>query len=301
MNTAAVPPGPDLGALLSSLDERDFIRNALLTLLLWGAAVLLRVIVARALTVRGVSGEERRRFLAGTRNIVLGVLVLGTAAVWIDELKVFALSLVAVAAAIVIATKELIMCMGGTLLRTSSRAFAVGDRIEVGGVRGDVVDTTLLTTTLLEIGPGRIGHQRTGRSVVLPNSIFLAQPVVNESFTDAYVLHTFHVVVKNDGRWREAERILLEACAAELEPYAAEARTFFDRMSRERGLEIPTQDPRVLIEVGSPDAITLHCRLPTPARTKGRIEQAIVRRLLASPGVTAETSAAAPTARHPAL
>ena len=273
--------GPDVQALFASLDSREILRNVLLTLLLWGAAFAARAIVSRTLTVRGISGEERRRFLSATRNLVLGVLAVGTAALWFDELKVFALSLVAVAAAIVLATKELIMCLGGTLLRTSSKSFDIGDRIEVNGLRGDVVDTTLLTTTLIEIGPGRIGHQRTGRSVVLPNSLFLSQPVTNESFTDAFVLHTFHVTVRNDGGWQEAERVLLAAAAEQMAPYAAEARTYFERHAAERAIEVPTQEPRVLIEVSSPDVLTLHCRLPTPARTKGRIEQAIVRKLLA--------------------
>jgi small-conductance mechanosensitive channel len=272
--------GPDIQALVASLDRGEIVRNLLLTALLWAAAFLLRAIVSRALTARGISGEERRRFLQLTRNGVLGVLAIGTAALWFDELKVFALSLVAVAAAVVLATKELIMCLGGTLIRTSSRAFEVGDRIELDGLRGDVVDATLLTTTLLEVGPGRVGHQRTGRAITLPNSLFLSRPLINETFTDAFVLHNFTVVVRRDAHWRHAERALLEACTEEMQPYAAEARAYFERLHRERALDVPALEPRVLVEVSAPDALTLHCRLPAPARTKGRIEQAIVRKLL---------------------
>jgi small-conductance mechanosensitive channel len=298
--------GPDIQALIASLERGEILRNVLLTVLLWASALLLRALVSRALTARGVSGDARRRFMQLTRNAVLAALALGTAALWFDELKVFALSLVAVAAAVVLATKELIMCLGGTLIRTSSRAFDVGDRIEIQGMRGDVVDSTLLTTTLLEVGPGRVGHQRTGRAVVVPNSLFLGHPVVNESFTDDYVLHNFQVSVKRDANWGRAERALLDAATAEVSPYAAEARAWFERVARERGIDVATAEPRVLVEATQPDSLTLHCRFPAPAKTKGRIEQAIVRRLLdallvapESGGLSASSPPSAETAPRP--
>ena len=240
-----------------------------------------RYLTLRALRARGLAPEEMRRYMASTRSIALVLFIVGGFAVWFSELKIFALSLAAVAAAIVVATKEIIMCVGGTFLRTSSRSFEIGDRIEIAGVRGDVIDTTLLSTTILEIGPGQVGHQRTGRSITMPSSLFLANPVVNESFTDAYVLHTFSVVVPNDGTWAKREQALLDAAQKEMAPYATESQAFFERMSKERGIETPTQEPRVLIQLDSPLSLTLICRLPTPARRKGRIEQAVLRRYLA--------------------
>jgi small-conductance mechanosensitive channel len=226
-----------------------------------------------------------------SRDLVLVILVIGTATLWIDELKTFALSLVAVAAAIVIATKELIMGAAGTFLRTSSRSFEIGDRIEVVGVRGDVVDTNLFTTTILEIGPGHIGHQQTGRAVTVPNSVFLLQPVINETFSDAYVLHTFEVPVARDERWHESESNLLLALNEAQATYAAEAKAYFERRQIERGIESPTLDPRVLVRVDDPQQLTLIARLPVPARRKGRIEQTILHRFLSWPTTTTPTTA----------
>jgi small-conductance mechanosensitive channel len=269
-------------ALALALDERVLIKNLLFTAVLLAGVLGARALVLKALRTRNLSGDEYRRYTASTRSIALVIFVVGGGALWFSELKVFALSLAAVAAAVVIATKELIMCVSGTFMRTSSRSFEIGDRIEIGGHRGDVIDATLLSTTLLEIGPGHVGHQRTGRAITLPSSIFLSQPVVNESFTDAYVLHTFSVVVTHDGAWEKREKALLAAAETEMAPYAAEAKAFFERMSRERAIETPTQEPRVLLQIDNPTSLTLICRLPTPARRKGRIEQAILRRYLAA-------------------
>lgn len=268
--------------LLDALDTKEIVENLLLTLLLWAAAFGARWTLLRALRARNLGVEEQRRFVASTRSTVLVVLLVGTAALWFDQLKIFALSLAAVSAALVLATKELIMCIGGTFLRTSSRAFEIGDRIEIGPFRGDVIDATLLSTTILEIGPGHVGHQRTGRAITVPSSLFLSTPIVNESFTDAYVLHTFSVVAPNDATWSAREKALLAAATEEMAPYASESREFFERMSRSRGIETPTQEPRVLLQLEDAYSIKLICRLPTPARRKGRIEQAVVRKYLAA-------------------
>ncbi len=298
MDPAALPPRdltPALNAL-NAIDSREIIKNLIITLLLWIFAFVVRQLVIASLKKRGgLQPADVRRLLSTSRDLVLVVLLVGTATVWIDELKGFALSLVAFAAAIVIATKELIMGAAGTFLRSSSNSFAIGDRIEVAGVRGDVVDTTLFTTTILEIGPGHIGHQQTGRAITIPNAIFVSQPVVNETFSDAYVLHTFEIPVARDARWQESESNLLLACHEAQAAYAAEARKYFERRQVERGIESPTLDPKILVRVDAPERLTLIARLPVPARRKGRIEQAIVHRFLewstlAAPGSTLPSS-----------
>lgn len=267
-------------AIAAALDSREILKNLLLTGLLWAGAFSARALLLRTLRSRGLQPEEIRRYVASTRSVVLVVLFVGTAALWFNELKVFALSLAAVAAALVVATKELTMCIGGAFLRSSSRSFEVGDRVEIAGMRGDVIDTTLFSTTVLEIGPGHVGHQRTGRAITLPNSVFLTTPLVNESFTEAYVLHTFDVITFQDAKWADKERALLEAAKGEMQPYADQARAFFERMSKERGIETPTQEPRVLLQLDTPSTLRMVCRLPAPARLKGRIEQAVVRKYL---------------------
>jgi hypothetical protein len=292
--TAQSPLGPALAAL-NNLDGAEVLKNLIITCALWLGALVLRQLVVSALRKRGLPPADLRKLMSTSRDLVLVVLVIGTATVWIDELKIFALSLVAVAAAVVIATKELLMGIAGTFLRTSGRSFAIGDRIEVSGIRGDVVDTNLFTTTILEIGPGHIGHQQTGRAVTIPNAIFLMQPIINETFSDAFVLHTFEVPVARDAHWVEAERQLLVACNEAQAAYSAEARAYFERRQVERGIESPTLAAKVLVRVDDPLKLTLIARLPVPVRLKGRIEQAIVHRFLGATASASTLSSAAST------
>lgn len=218
--------------------------------------------------------ENRLLWHVRTRNISLLLAFFGLMTIWATELQTFAISAVAFAAALVVATKELIMCVSGGVMRMTSEGFSIGDRIEISGHRGEVINLGFLTTTLLEIGPG---SQRTGRAIMLPNSIFITAPLINETFTDAYVLHMFQVPVRLDEYWIKAEELLLEAAKEVCAPYLEAAHQHLNLMAKRHALMPSVVEPRVIIQMNDPEKITLLVRFPTPAREKGRHEQEVLR------------------------
>ncbi|MCA9300373.1 MAG: mechanosensitive ion channel family protein, partial [Phycisphaerales bacterium] len=234
------------------------------------------IILQRLRQADAISNDMRRRWAAQVRLVSLLLLLLALFFIWGTELRTFALSVVAIAAAIVIATKELIMCVSGSVLRASGRSFQIGDRIEIGAFRGDVVDQTLLTTTILEVGPGTSIHQHTGRTIVIPNSVLLTTPVLNETFSDEFVLHAFNVPIAPDEDWHEAEKALLDAARAECASFLADAERHMDRLVRREGLEPLSVEPRVTLRLDNPAHVVMLARIAVPARRKGRIEQAIL-------------------------
>ncbi len=200
--------------------------------------------------------------------------------VWADQLRTLALSVVAFAAAIILSTKELLMCFTGGMLRSSAGMFHLGDRIEVKKLRGDVIDLTMLTTTVLEIGPEQLSHQHTGRAIVLPNSIFLSEAVINESFTEDFVLHTSVVPLSRKDDWERAERHLLQAANEVCGEFIEAARKHLSRLGKQQGIDVPSVEPRITLLFPKPEEINLLVRFPVPARKKGRSEQAMLRRYL---------------------
>jgi small-conductance mechanosensitive channel len=139
-----------------------------------------------------------------------------------------------------------------------------------------------LTTTIVEIGPGQVSHQYTGRTVVFPNSIFVTFPIINETFTGMYVLHTFCVPLRIKDDWRSVEHKLLEAAHAECKEFLEDAQERMSSLSKRESLDVPSVEPRVTIQLPEPGRIDLLVRIPTPARRKGKIEQAILRRVFAT-------------------
>ena len=250
----------------------------------------LGVILLAALTrglIRGVllrqvsRAELRRRWLVNIRNAVLLAAAVALAAIWISELRTVAVSILAIATALVIASKEYLVCIGGSLLRATTNAFAIGDRIEAGGYRGDVIDTNLFTTTLLEVGPGKSFHLRTGRTIIIPNSKFIESAVINESYAKRFVVHVTSAPLAAGENWREAERILLGAAEEECAPYIEEARAHMQRLEEEHGLEGLPMTPRTFVQIPEAGKINLLLRLPAPVGKQGRVEQEVLKKFLA--------------------
>ncbi|MBC7184940.1 MAG: mechanosensitive ion channel [Marinobacter sp.] len=251
------------------------------TVLLLMAIMILRTLTARFIRKNVASSELRGRLLVNFRNGFLLLGVLGLALIWGDQIRSLALSIVAIAVAFVVATKELILCLSGAILKGSAGSFNLGDRIQVKDFRGDVIDQTLLATTILEVGPGKTGHQRTGRMIVIPNSLFVSEPVTNESFTDHWDFHVFTVPFKREDDWHSARTALLDAATRHCEPYLDTVRKYMNKVGALRGLEVPSVDPRVTIQAPVASEIHLTVRLPAKSGQRSYIEQAILSEVFA--------------------
>lgn len=248
--------------------------------------LLLFLIVFRTLTVRWIAGnptlsmESKRRWVVTTRNSVVFAFLIGLVIIWAHELQAFAVSLVALAAAMVLATKELLLCWSGAALRVGSKVFAVGDRIQIAGHRGVVLDHDAFATRLLEIGPGQSAHLYTGRVTIFPNSLLLTNSLIKENPDQEYGLYTLVVPLKADDAWQKAERTLLEAAKAECAPFMEEAARQMKLLEQANLLEAPSPEPRITIQLPESGKLHLVLRFPAPDRGRSRIEQAILRRYL---------------------
>lgn len=260
----------------------SMLRLVISTVLLVLAIVILRTLTARFIRKNVVSSELRGRLLVNFRNGFLLLGVLGLALIWGDQIRALALSIVAIAVAFVVATKELILCVSGAILKGGAGSFNLGDRIQVKDFRGDVIDQSLLATTILEVGPGKTSHQRTGRVIVIPNALFVAEPVINESFTDHWDFHVFTVPFKREDDWHAAQAALLDAANRHCAPYLESVRKYMNKVGVSRGLEVPSVDPRVTIQAPVASEIHLTVRLPAKSGQRSYIEQAILSEVFAT-------------------
>lgn len=267
--------------LLTTKIDGDVLDYVLGTLALAGIVLLLRIGFHYAVLRQSrLSAETRRRWAVTIRNSLLVVFIAGMVLIWAPQLQTLAVSLFAIAVALVIATKEFIDCLCGSGLRVLTKAYAVGDRIEIGGTRGNVVDVNMLTTTVLEIGPGQTSHQYTGRASVIPNSMLLRNPVTNEMYSQDYRLHIITVPLSTDDDWQTAEKLLLEAAYEECRPFLEDAKQYMKTLEGRSWLDAPSVEPRVTYQLPEPGRINLLLRIPCPAQFPSRLEQVILRKFL---------------------
>lgn len=267
-------------AWLPHIDSSAVI-DGLTSILLLLSLLILRTLIVRAIAKNPtLSMEAKRRWVVSVRNTMVFVLLVGLVVIWAHELQAFGLSLVALAAALVLATKELILCWSGAALRIGGKVYSVGDRIQIAGHRGIVLDHDIFATKLLEIGPGQASHLYTGRVTVFPNSLLFTNALVKENPGQEYGLYILVIPLRDQDDWREAEQHLLDAAKAECTPFMEEAGRQMKLLEQTNLLEAPSPSPRITIQLSEPGRINLVLRFPAPDRGRSRIEQAILRRYL---------------------
>lgn len=243
--------------------------------------VAFRFITIRAIRRLNIHNlDTKRQWIVQVKNTSVFIFLIGLFIIWSSELQTFALSIVAIAAALVIATKEMILCFLGGMLKTITRPFKIGDRIEVDGFRGVVVNADFLTTQLMELGPLRFAHQYTGKNIILPNSMYLSHPIINETKSYRYVLHTFLVPIPYEFDVKKHQDLLLQAANEECSQYVEKVLQYMEKIDDLEGLEIPTTEPKVAIALPDEKRVDLVVRVPIPSDRSGRIQQAIISRYL---------------------
>lgn len=259
------------------MQNERILQNLISSGILITAVTILRILTIRYIRKTATKNIDlKKRWIQHTRSLAFVVLIIGLVVVWASELQAFAISLVAVAAAVVLATKELILCALGGLLRAFNKPFRVGDRIEVGGIRGDVVEFNIFITIINEIGPGKLAHQYTGRRVILPNSQFLNNSIYNDTITKKYSIHSFVVPFPREGNILNCKHRMLTAAEKVCSSYLIDAKKYLDKITSMEGNDYPSVNPRVILSFPSQDRADLIIRVPVPSRRAGKIEQAIL-------------------------
>jgi len=288
-------------AVLPDFIDAAFIRDLLASLVFFLVLMGLRTLLRRAILKREeLEPEMKRRWLVSLRNVTLVIFLLGMALIWASEIETVAVSLVAIAAAIVLATREMILCLLGSLYRTSTNAYAIGDRIEIGGFKGQVIDADMLSTTLIESNQVTPQKGTVGRVVTFPNSLLLTQALFNESSLGSFVIHTVHVAIPRDEDWQAAEDSLLAAAREEVGQYSKELVRHARELQRSYGLGSPALVPRVRMALTDHKETQLHLQLPVPINQRVNVEQRILRSYLASLRANTVRSSAAKAAGQPA-
>jgi hypothetical protein len=108
--------------------DSSVVLDGLKSLLLLCLLLIFRTLLVRWISKdAALSMEAKRRWVVTVRNSMLFAFLVGLVVIWAHELQAFAVSIVALAAALVLATKELILCWSGAALRVGGKVYSVGD------------------------------------------------------------------------------------------------------------------------------------------------------------------------------
>lgn len=171
--------------------------------------------------VKEIENRYRMRkslaFLGYLAAILFAIAILG------NQLSGFSVMLGVMAAGIAFALQEVIASVAGWLALTFSSFYRVGDRVQLGGIKGDVIDIGVLRTTLMECGEWIDSDLYSGRIVRIANSFVFKEPVFNYSADFHFLWDEISIPIKYGGSRHLALEILQRVANELAGEYAAEA------------------------------------------------------------------------------
>lgn len=220
--------------------------------------------------------DLKRRSLVVSRNITILLLLFGLAMIWAAQIQTLALSMFAVAAAIVVATKELIMCLSGSILRSVTKQYSIGDYIEINGLRGRVVDINMLNTLMMQIGPNPLIGQLSGKTLSFPNSLLLSHTVRRDNILGDYVIHTVEIPVPIHLDSDEIIGRLKDVLEPLCEPYVPAIKQHLENVQTQKLFITPAAQPRVSRVPHDDKVYNIIVRFASPVAKRLEIQQAIL-------------------------
>ncbi|SCL25612.1 Small-conductance mechanosensitive channel [Micromonospora nigra] len=253
------------------------------TAMLVVVAILVGSAAARLAGWRVTDAYARYYVRKATHYATVLILLVALAVLWRPFAGRIGVVLGFVAAGLAFAMQEVIGALAGWVSIMTSRQFRVGDRIQMGGVRGDVLDITPLRTTVLEIGSGSDdsswvrGRQYTGRTVSISNKAVFSEPVYNSTATMQYLWEELTLTISYRDDWQQAERILREE--AQRASSSLGARQAIEQMRRRYPVGRTEVDPRVFVRA-TDNWIELSARFVVPVREARAVKDTVTRTVL---------------------
>lgn len=158
----------------------------------------------------------------GVSLLAAVVLILGLLSIWFNDPTRLATVFGLISAGLAFALQQVVTSIAGYFVILRGSTFTVGDRISMGGVRGDVMRLGFIQTTIMEMGqpPSVQGadpamwvrsRQFTGRIVTVSNSKIFAEPVFNYSRDFPLIWEEMAIPITYTADRERAEAIMLEA------------------------------------------------------------------------------------------
>jgi small-conductance mechanosensitive channel len=128
--------------------------------------------------------------------------------IWLQNLSSITLILGFLSAGVALALQEVILSIAAWFLIFTRRPFDIGDRIEINGIKGDIIDIRLFQISMLEIGNWVGDEQSTGRIVNVPNSFVFKYPHHNYSHGFEFIWNEIPILVTYESDWKKARQIM---------------------------------------------------------------------------------------------
>ncbi|MBN1870755.1 MAG: mechanosensitive ion channel [Candidatus Omnitrophica bacterium] len=298
--TAAQQPvvstkAPSLGASLDRALAMDTImdsavmkRKVLGTVFIVLLGYFLMFGFIRVINKRVKDIKTRYAVRKNTVYVVSLVLLLVLFVIWIQSINSLTILLGVASAGLALALQEVILSIAGWFLIILRHPFEAGDRIEINGIRGDVIDIRIFQTSVLEIGNWVHADQSTGRIVHFPNSFVFKHATYNYNREFEFIWNEIPILLTFESDWKRGREIMMAHAKNLAEGLEAEVSRKIEAMRNRYMIYYGKLTPIVYVDIKD-SGVELTLRYLTEAKkrrsTQDQLCQAILEDFRKEPNV----------------
>jgi small-conductance mechanosensitive channel len=258
--------------------------NPALIKILWAAAAILVLfvlvrVIRRSFTRRIKEADTRYRAhkMVAFLGYVLGIFVISV--IYREQLGALTLALGVAGAGVAFAMQEVIASVAGWVAISLGSFYKTGDRVQLGGIKGDVIDIGVLRTTLMEIGEWISGDQYNGRIVRVANSFVFKEPVFNYSGDFPFLWDEITLPLSHGSSVETMKRIMENAMLEVVGDYVDFARGSWKTMVEKYLIENASVEPAVALSADN-NAMYFTARYVVDYKKRRSMKDRIFARLL---------------------
>lgn len=167
--------------------------------------------------------------------------------IYSERLAGFTVAFGVAGAGIAFALQEVIASVAGWVALSFGNFYRPGDRVQLGGIKGDVIDIGILRTTLMEVGQWVNGDLYNGRIVRIANSFVFKEPVFNYSADYPFLWDEITLPVRYGSDWQYTRAMIERVVNEIVGDYALQSKEAWDRMLKQYRLEEAKIDPMITL------------------------------------------------------
>jgi len=197
--------------------------------------------------IRDTDNRYRARKFVTFIGYVSGIILISI--IFSDKLGGLTVAFGVAGAGIAFALQEVIASVAGWLAVSAGNFYKTGDRIQLGGIMGDVIDVGILRTTMMECGQWVKADLYNGRIVRVANSFVFKEPVFNYSGDFQFLWDEIVIPVKFGCDYRLAKDIFYKIADEVCGEYARHAGSAWKDMVNKYMIEDAKVEPMITLMV----------------------------------------------------
>jgi small-conductance mechanosensitive channel len=263
-----------------------------LSLTLWTIAgfYLFVKVLSAELFLRKIKDKMVRYSLNKVITILSAVVAIAIILhIWFPDTQSLVVAVGVISAGVVIALQDVFRNFAGGILIMTGNLYRVGDRIEIGGETGDVMDIGIMNTTMMELRGWIASDQATGRITSIPNGKVITTQLHNYTKDHSFLWDEIMIPITYASNWKKAKEVMLDIVTRETVEIVKEAEAEIEKIGETYYLPRRMVEPAVYL-TPTDNWITFHVRYVTPVKDRRafrtRISEMILGKIQENPDIS---------------